>query len=70
MENEGTSYNVVHCKECGSLIFVKPGSLSRYCNSCGKKKILQVKEMFSAHRDNATARRSLRKERSVINVHH
>ena len=41
METEGTLYQTTHCKECGMLFLVKPGSLRRHCDICGKKKVLQ-----------------------------
>lgn len=50
METEGTLYKTTHCKECGMLFFVKPGSLNRFCNTCGTKKVLQIKKPFSTRR--------------------
>ena len=47
METEGTLYKTIHCKECGMLFYVKPGSLNRYCDTCGEKKVLQIKKLFS-----------------------
>ncbi len=47
METEGTLYQTIHCKECGLLVFVKSGSLNRYCYTCRKKRVLQIKEVFS-----------------------
>ena len=46
MENEGTLYKTTHCKECGMLFFTKPDSLSRLCDVCGKKKVLQIKKLL------------------------
>jgi len=44
-ETEGTLYKITHCKECGMLFFAKPGSLNRFCDACGKKKVLQIKKL-------------------------
>ena len=51
METEGTSYKTTHCKECGMLFFVKSGSLNRYCDTCGKKEVLQIKKLLSRQRN-------------------
>ena len=54
MENEGTFYKTTHCKKCGMLFFVKPGSLNEFCDTCDKKKVLQESKLFSSlHKINA-----------------
>jgi uncharacterized Zn finger protein (UPF0148 family) len=50
MEADGVLYKINHCKECGMLFFVKPGSLNQFCDTCGEKKILEIKELFSTRR--------------------
>jgi len=45
METEGTLYKTTHCKKCGMLFFAKPGSLNRFCDACGKNKVLQIKKL-------------------------
>ena len=47
METEGILYKTIHCEDCGMLFLVKPGSLNRYCDTCGEKKVLQIKKLLS-----------------------
>ena len=47
METDGTLYKINHCKECDLQFFAKPGSLNRFCNTCRKKKVFQLKKVFS-----------------------
>jgi hypothetical protein len=50
METDGILYKITHCKECGMLFFVKPDSLNQFCDTCGEKKVLEIKKLFSTRR--------------------
>ena len=50
MKTEGPLYKTIHCKDCGMLFLVKPGSLNRYCDTCGEKKVLQNNKLLSTLR--------------------
>ncbi|MHC4638041.1 MAG: hypothetical protein ACYTBV_11140 [Planctomycetota bacterium] len=50
MEIDGILYKITHCKECGMLFFVKPSSLNQFCDTCGEKKVLEIKKLFSIPR--------------------